>query len=216
MALNGVNLQLANPLWAETYFVAAATLVFGVSLAQIYLLIFNRPTRRLLHDLLIGSALVRSDSARVEVPRTPGHANAAVVIIAAVLALSIATASGLFSSLLPSGFRQDLSGLQKPLQAVQALPEVMEAGVQDNRTTFSSTNGTSTTRTLLVNARLRYWPADQKTEVARVRTSVERSYHFEPGQGLRITLTYGFDLGIASGSRSYSDAFAEPSTNPQP
>lgn len=203
LMLNGMTLTLKDPLWATTYNVVAATLVFGVSFAQIALLLFNRPSRRLVHDLLSGAVVVRAEVAKPLAVKSRGAIVATLVVI--VLTVSAAQLSGYF---MPKGLLKTIDSLTAPQDAVAALPDVLDAGVQDNtNTVFGSGGSRETTRTLIITARMRVWPKDQAAAIERIGRTAMSAYRLAPGQKVRVVLTYGYDIGIASGSRSYSDDF---------
>jgi uncharacterized RDD family membrane protein YckC len=205
MVANGFSMRASGP--SGVTFAAgviAATLVFGVNLAQLYLLIFNRPSRRLVHDLLTGTAVVRVGSAAPVAATRPLHAYVAGGIVAAIVAVMYAAGAygltqtrGLFAELRP------------PLAAVEALPEVASATVLQSTTTLSTLSaGTRTTHALVVTARITTWPKDLNAEVRRIGETTLRAYRQPPGQTLVVTLRYGFDLGIGSGWRGYSRSIA--------
>ena len=201
--LNGFFINDASSIWAIVFGFAAVTLVFGVGLAQIYLLLFGGPDRRLVHDLVFGTAVTR---ARGPIPSPRSgmiHRAVASGIVAVVFAACFALPT-VGMNLLPGSLKGSLGALRRPMQAVSALPEVLTAGASDNTTTMFGDHP-RTTRTLVVNARLRSWPAHTDQEIARIARTVLPTYNFVPGQRLQIVLTYGFELGIASGSRSSFD-----------
>lgn len=194
--LNGMMLDLDDPLLSRIYMVAAVTLVFGVTLAQVVLLLFNRPSRRLLHDLVSGTGVVRAGAAG-PLPKTRSRAPAVAWLI--VLA---ALGAGLWLTwrpIVPAVPRlNELSAVQT---AVQALPEVLSAGVTDNTHTVWREGKSTTSRTLVVAARLRARPQSEAAvaaQAARVGETVLKVYDLAPGQTLRVDLTVGYDIGIAS------------------
>ncbi len=211
--MNGLTLQIDDPLWAQVFEIAAITLVFGAGMAQLILLLFNRPSRRLIHDLLSGSIVVRKGTTSI-----PASRSAAPAVAFGVVALFLAGAVAL--TLYPvdlvsgwlSGWSKTLAPMQKTQAAVLELPEVVEAGVQDNTTTFMPSNGEAarSSRTLTVTARVRTWPKDPDAEVARVGDVVLKTQKLEPGQNLRIVIRQGYDIGIASGSRAYGNDYPPP------
>jgi uncharacterized RDD family membrane protein YckC len=203
LMLNGMMLDLKDPLWVTIYGVAAATLVFGVGLAQIILLLFNRPSRRLVHDLLSGAVVVRAEVVQPPAVKSRG----AIVATLAMVGLT-AVAVQLSGHFVPKGLRTTIDSLTAPQDAVAALPDVLNAGVQDNTNTFFGSGGArETTRTLIVTAKMRVWPKDQAAAVDQIGRTATSAYRLAPGQKVRVVLTYGYDIGIASGSRSYSDDF---------
>ena len=207
--LNGMMVELKDPLWATIYSVAAATLVFGVGFAQIILLLFNRPSRRLVHDLLSNAVVVRAD-----VVEPPAIKSRGAIITALVIVILTAGAAQLSGYFVPKGLRTSINSLTAPQDAVAALPDVLSAGVQDNTNTIFAAGGSrETTRTLIVTARMRIWPKDQTAAIERIGRAATSAYRLAPGQKVRVTLTYGYDIGIASGWRSFSNDF-EPKSFP--
>jgi hypothetical protein len=201
--------ELKDPLWATIYSVAAVTLVFGVSFAQIILLLFNRPSRRLVHDLLSGAVVVRADAVEPPAVKSLGAMITALAVV--ILTAGAAQFSGHF---VPKGLLATINSLTAPQDSVAALPDVLSASVQDNTNTFFGSGGSrETTRTLIVTARMRVWPKDQAAAIERIGRVATSAYRLAPGQKVRVTLTYGYDIGIASGWRSSSNHF-EPKPSP--
>lgn len=210
LMLNGTFVQIDDPVWAYVYSTVAIVLVFGVTLAQIILLLFNLPSRRLAHDLLSGSAVVRTTATDVPGVTSRRATWAAAIVVLLVLAAQLGlTVSGL--DLTPKSFNP----LFKAQAAVATLPGVMSVSVQDNTTTVWGGSKPEATRTLIVTARVRAWPKDETAFVRRVGETVTGAYRLAPGQGIRVVLTNGFDIGIAQGWRSSSTPY-EPAPPPKP
>ena len=210
MILNGIMLKSNDPNSTLILSGLAVTGLFGLGLAQIYLYIFNRPGRRLAHDLLTGSAVVRS-SGGLAIPNTPRiHATVAVVIVLATLALAI-----IGSIAAPTLFKGPLNNLLKPQSAINALPEVIDSSVGQT-TTFVSMNGKppQKSQVLVVAARLRNWPTDGHAEVSRIRQALGGAYAFRPGERLQVKINYGFNLGIASGWRGFTETINPTAPSP--
>ena len=197
--LNGLFIAADPSVLTAVLGVLDITIIFGVGLTQIYLYLFNRPGRRVLHDLIFGSAVVRAGMRPVAAPLT----SARRIIATSILGLVFALSTGLSVWALAAQPKL-FPALTKPMQAVQRLADVMSAGVLDNTSQFYSGGQTTVTRTLVINARMRTWPADQHRAAARIARVVLANYRFAPGQRLQINLQYGFELGIASGWRSYA------------
>jgi uncharacterized RDD family membrane protein YckC len=197
--LNGAFFNLdANALVMGVLGVLLMMLVFGVGLAQVYLLMFSRRTGRLLHDILFQTAVVRTGA---EV------ANLAPVGPAAKIAGGIVAASGVVTAglaiaapaLLPSSLRR----LTPPMEAVRALPEVVAAGVMDQTQTWASAGGPRhTVHSLKITARLRQWPKDPQAEIDRIGALTTSTYRLSPGQIVRVELVQGFETGFSSMSTS--------------
>jgi len=211
MMLNGWYFTVADSNLAYGLTVVAVTAVVGVGLAQIYLLLFNGPTRRLVHDLVFGSIVVRAGAGDFEAPKVGAHAVVAAVLVMAGLGLGIG-GQLMMQAWLPK-LAATMGPLQRVMDAENKLPEVVETTVGDNTTTYYSNAGPAqTTRTLVVTAKVRKWPADVNQELARIGAVAVKSYRFAPGQGLTVRIVYGFDLGFASYSNSYTDQFSTQCT----
>jgi uncharacterized RDD family membrane protein YckC len=204
--LNGIRLNGYQSIADQMSITAVSTVIFGVGLAQAFLLFFNRPSRRLLHDLLFRSSVVWADHQIPEMRAASKLSRASYAIVAATFLVAIAATMRSTPETTP------LTNLQ---DAVQTLPEVGGATATNTTSVFVQ-GGTApvTRRTLVVSARLRSWPSDASAEVTRVGKRVVAAYAVEPGQQLWITLSYGYSIGIASGYRAYA-AFYEPGGHPR-
>lgn len=211
--LNGWYFQTKDTMLATVIGVAAITAVFGVTLAQIYLLLFNLPTRRMVHDLISGSIVVRDDVESFEAPKRPAHVVVAALLILAAPGLAVAGPS-ILSAWMPKATAAT-SAAQKVVDAVNALPEVAETDATDNTTTYFATGRpNNTVRTLVVTARVRKWPADVNRELARIGAATVKSYTFAPDQHLTVKIVQGFDLGFASYNNFQSNQFSTSCTDP--
>jgi TonB family protein len=192
--LNGMMLSGSSSV-TQIFGLVAAVAIFGVVLAQVCLLFFNRPSRRLLHDLIAKSVVVRAGCAPLAAPSTRA------IQIAVVVCLLIPLVPVL---LLPSLSRSLEARLQPSLAAVQGLPGVMSASVIENETVSKAAGAPAVkSRALVVTARLQQWPADEQTEAARIAVAARSAYNLQAGQTLTIILRRGYDIGIASSWRSY-------------
>ncbi|MDO8900577.1 MAG: RDD family protein [Phenylobacterium sp.] len=205
--LNGLMLNVPSTLWALVLGALLITAMAGLSLAQVYLLIFNRPTRRLVHDLVFGSVMVRAKVTEFEVPPGRRHAVVAAAIPVAILAIFIALLVA------PTPWKPNLgaaSGKLFPvIDAVNAIPGVSGAAVRDNTTTFYPTEGTPTVnRNLVVSGRVGVWPEEPDGVLARIGAATVGVYEFAPDQGLTVILVRGFDLGFATYSWGESRAYS--------
>ena len=205
LMLNGWFFPITNPVLTLVIGTVAVTAVFGVCLAQIYLLLFNWPTRRLVHDLVFGAVVVRADATDIVMPKGRTHAIVAAVWVVVALGLSLAAPS-LLRSHLPK-LAAAVSPLKRVQAAVNALPDVSETSVLDN-TSIVAVNGGAATRTriLIVKARLTKRPDDPNQALARIGAATARAYSFSPGQRLEVRIDYGFDLGYAS-YNTYQSSF---------
>ena len=197
LGLNGI---LLSPSSSRVLDVALGTvlitIVFGGLLGNLYLLIFNSPSRRLLHDLAAGTVVVRTDSAGLAATQTAltrGRKVTLVAIPVAVLSIGAAAVVWLHP-LIPA-----LEKLQAVQERLQALPAVMSAGVSDEQ---NWRTGKQREHVLSLTLRVNEWPADPQQAM---RSFVEEANTPELALGsydrIAVTLIYGFDIGIASGWR---------------
>lgn len=209
--LNGWMLNVPSTLWAFILGALLITAIAGLGLAQLYLLIFNRPTRRLVHDLVFGSVMVRAGVTEVEVPPGRRHAVVAGAIIATAFVGSLALPAVL------GAWKPNLgaaSGTLLPVvAAVNAIPGVSGAAVRDNTTTFYPTEGTPTVhRNLVVSGWVGAWPEEPDEVLAQIGAAAVDAYEFAPDQGLTVTLWRGFNMGFASYSWGESRVYSTTCT----
>ena len=203
IVLNGFASRSDGGVLSYVLLVLGATVLFGLGLAQLYLLIFNRPSRRMVHDLIAASVVVRADVHAAAAPLSARHARIALGLSLGVLVL-ISAVSLYFAQLSAGSF----AGLKSSLNAVEALPTVMTATVGENTSVIvTAQTGKTTRQTLVINARLNAWPKDLNAEAARIAQAALATYRLKPGQGVSVGMRYGFDLGIASGWRSYGISY---------
>ncbi|NEX95261.1 RDD family protein, partial [Caulobacter sp. 17J65-9] len=215
LTLNGTHLILDDPLAAQIFTVTASTLVFGVTLAQIVLLLFNHPSRRLAHDLVSGAAVVRRHAEGA----VPAARSAAPLF--AWLFVGLGLAGGVWMVLRPNvlvGLAPNVGPLSAAATAVNALPEAMDAQVGENTTTYWGDEGKTTTHTLVITARLKARPKDQEAEVERVAEAALSAYELAPGQQVMVVLKRGYDVGLWSSWISYQAPYqpaARPAATPE-
>ena len=197
--LNGWYFNVANPLAVQVLTVVTVTAVFGIGLAQTYLILFSWPARRLVHDLLSGSVVVRTNTGEFQAPKMSVHVIVAAGIILASLGLAL-TGPAMLKAWAPK-FETLVAPQQRVVDAVEKLPGIADVSVLDNTSTVYSNGQTTTTRTLIVTARTGKWPTNTDPLIAQIGAQTVKSYAFAPGQNLTIKIVHGFDLGIAS----YSD-----------
>jgi len=212
ISLNGAFFNLdANPLVMGVAGVLLMMLVFGVSLAQVYLLLFCRRTGRLLHDIVFQTAVVRAGAEVADLAPVGRSAKIAggIVVASGVVTAGLAAAAPAF---LPSSLR----GLTPPMQAVRALPEVVTAGVMDQTQTWVSAGGSRrTVHSLKVTARLRRLPKDPQAEIDRIGALATSTYRLSPGQIVRVELVQGFEMGFSSMSTTRAGDYT-PGSPPPP
>ena len=175
-------------------------IVFGGMLSILYLLVFNRATRRSLHDFAAGSWVVRTaaPASPAQVPRLwRGHVIAVALLMVTALSLPLLaqrlTQLPLFADLLPA------------FEAINAEPGVKYATLNAG---FSSGSGGEHTYVAamlqLDNPRV-----EDKPFAKRIASKIlQAGPGFAKRDVVAVTLTYGYDLGISKGWHSYAFQFA--------
>lgn len=197
--LNGAPLPMSLVLspWSSLL----SLLVFGGLLSIIYLFVFNRATRRSLHDYAAGSWVVRTDAgfpARGVPPLWRGH----------VVVVSLLMLAGLAAPLLAQRLTRQIPVFAAMLPAVEALNN--EPGVKfANLNVGFVTDGTQRRTYTAATVQLAHAGIDDEALARRMATTVVR---LAPRLGERdviaVTLRYGFDLGFATGWRDRQFRFA--------
>ena len=204
--LNGVFFNIdPTSLGLIEYLVGALLtfLIFGGFGAIIYLFVFNRRTRQSLHDLAVGSFVVRDPSQTVPANLATPRLQHLIVVGCWLLLFAIGPSvvwvlwdSSLATSLQPLG------GIQA---AVEAQHNVQYVQVTVGQTTTSTVRtGTSTITFLSVQAQAVSVREDfDLLSSAIARTVLELHPELFGKQLLIVTIRHGFDLGIAAWSKNY-------------
>jgi uncharacterized RDD family membrane protein YckC len=175
--------------------------VLGWGGALVYLFLFDRTTRRSLHDLATGTFVVEAGKGTLEpaVHGTPRlHLTVAAGWILLVVGSTLVWGPGL------PGLRPDpeiLARLESAERAVDALPSVVDSSV----TRFDAASGRSTTYT--AQAFVHDPPADVEA-LARQVVAAARSVGIDcgPDDRFAVVVARGFSLGIASFWWSHREA----------
>jgi uncharacterized RDD family membrane protein YckC len=168
-----------------------ALIVFGGGFAIVYLYIFNRRTRQSLHDLVVGSYVVRAE------PET-GTANFASVWRGHLVAPAVVVVLCLGSPLLTRHLADAdfFTGLIPLYGELQTQPHVMSTGITRG---WASSTGHPTTHYISAQLRLDA-PMTEDEDYARsiARILVKGDPHIAQEDVVTVGLAYGFDIGIAS------------------
>ena len=201
VTLNGMSLPgVSSPLGMT----AASACVLGLGGATVYLFVFDRRTRRSLHDLTAGTFVVGADSA--------GEIHAQIwrphlAIVAAWLLLTAAAPAPLAAWL---GRTETVQGLLELQRAIEAEVPGAEIGVFRGKKFATNLGGErSSTSYLRVKLAVPSEPASYEGLAGRVAAAALR---VDPSSSkveeLGITISYGYDILIAHGhvTRSFSHA----------
>ncbi|WP_457424799.1 RDD family protein [Roseateles sp. P5_E7] len=178
---------------------ALCLIVFGLGLGLLYLLVFNRPSRRSLHDWAAGSVVVREPLPLGAVPGGPvwrGH----LVVIGVLALLSLALPVWMQGKM----GEGDVAVMIATRATVVQLPGVRQAGVSKGWTAVRSTQGSSSSTYLTVQALSDAEHLKDDALCDRIARALlaRHAAELEQVDQLVVVVTYGYDIGIASGWQS--------------
>lgn len=204
--LNGfiIPSSSAGQSWQDTIFGGFVFLVvFGGSAAFVYLWLFNRKTKQLLHDLTTGTFVVFSST--TSSPATP-TAFVHKILAGALCALGAVLPLILLNQIQQSVNPDLLSSMTTAQQAIQSLPEVMQSSIIEQHTvTTSSQAGKHKSSVMVIVVTLNQKNDDLKRESARVASLAIKHLNLKGDMPLMITVRYGYDFGVVSSFTSLTD-----------
>ena len=187
--------------------VLLAFIVFGGLGAIVYLIIFNRRTRQSLHDLAIGSFVVRGRPKAV--PLALATPRLHIILVGLWLALAlIVPGAVVLAAREPSGQAASLTSLVELQEAIRTQPGVRQVKIQvGQRSVATVRTGRSTTTFLRVDVQA----GDGRTELDALSSAIasmvlERYPNLLGRQVLVVGVRRGFDLGIARWSLGRQEA----------
>lgn len=202
-SLNGA--QITNEALLSYLMYPLSFIIFGGIFSISYLYVFNRITRQSLHDLVVGTYVVNAEVSSEE--------------LISVWKPHLGVVAGLFiaAALVPA-FTSDLAksepfkGLLATQEAINSNESVKYAGVTEGSSTFtSSDSGITTTTYVNTQAFLYKNNVDDSDTAKQLAQTIIKTYPESLNKNLiQVTLTYGYDIGIASKWNSYNHQF-----NPQ-
>ncbi|CAL8968044.1 hypothetical protein RHODGE_RHODGE_03555 [Rhodoplanes serenus] len=200
--LNDFDLDEMSPLITGLW----SFLVIGVGLSLLYLVLFNRPTRQSLHDLVVGARVIDVNPAPAPTPTPtpapalPGRPLRLVhrIVVGVLCAVSIGYGLVL-PSLVESSVR--LSELLVVRNAVRENPAVRDATVA--RRWQKTTDRDEASESIVITAVVRQWPADPEAAARDIAGMVLKQYPQLVGERpLIVKVVIEFNLGIANYSKS--------------
>ena len=187
--LNGAALPASLLFGPGVYLVSL--LVFGIGGISLYLFVFDRRSRRVLHDRWTHTAVVRRPAPFVAPPLWRWHRVAAGALLVLTLAAPLAV-----RQLVKTG---PLADIERLYTSVTAQPGVRFAGVSDRTETRYGTNDSTTERVVRVTAVI---DGDVSDPGALPEQLARRVFDSLPdamsADFIVIRLSHGFDIGIAS------------------
>lgn len=185
-------------------FYILSLLVFGFGFSMVYLYVFNRNTRQSLHDIIVGTYVVRINLQSAERINQIWAVHYAICGILMVLSLFVPTFIGQLSQ---NDFFIELT---KTREQIENVPQVVHATIQDGQSTFTEADGESKITTYLSADILIKNQNIEDEEFASEIANIILKTHNEANQRdiIQVFLTYGYDIGIASRWNRYSYSFS--------
>ena len=190
-SLNGT--QITNEAVIPYLMYLLSFIVFGGLCSITYLYIFNRVTRQSLHDLAVGTYVVNAEASSEELPSVwRPH----LVVVTGLFVTAILVPA-LTSDLTES---ESFKGLLVTQKAINNNESVKYAGVTEGSTTFASSKSGSKTTTYVKAQAFLYKDSVRDSEIAKqlVQTIIYTYPESLNKNLIKVTLTYGYDIGIAS------------------
>jgi hypothetical protein len=167
-------------------------IVFGLGLAIFYLIAFNAKTRQSLHDLVVGSYVVRVGSEAADKPKIWGGHYAVVALIF----ILVGVLPMLVGNMMKTWLGNEIFVAH---EAIQQQPEVALASVFSGQTVFWDKNGQRVVTAVTVNIRLNRRAENFDAEADKLVGILLQKY---PDAGTKdsisILLSAGYDLGMWS------------------
>ncbi len=205
----GVPYFLNGALLPESFlypvgFYILSLLVFGFGLSIVYLFVFNRNTRQSLHDIITGTYVVRKNSESSEALKPIWPLHYAITGVLMVLSLL----APIFMGQIIQG--EFFSELLKTRERIQNVPQVVNATIQDGQSTFSEISGESKTTTYLsAQVVINNQNIEDEELAARIANVILETHKDAIQRNLiQVSLTYGYDIGIASKWTRYRYSFS--------
>lgn len=193
------NLPLSMPVALSWVGYLLSFVVFGVGVSIIYLYIFNRRTRQSLHDMLVGSYVIRvngSEPGRSLVPVWRGH----WVVVGLVLTLSL-VGPAVAGRVIGSSFIADL---MPAYNAVAAQPHVRTVSLNKSSVWMNGVTSHYLVSTLVLDASM----VNDKAFAENAAHIIAANFPaYGDENAVVVKLVYGYDIGIASGWTAHTYTF---------
>jgi uncharacterized RDD family membrane protein YckC len=189
--LNGAPIPLS--LLTGTVGIFFSVAVFGLGFSILYLIAFNARTRQSLHDLVVGSYVVRVGSETAEKPKIWS----AHLMVVAMILVAAAVLPPLLGKLVENWLPKEIMAAY---EAIQREPEVTSTAVMAGQTFFwDPAKGQRFGTGVTVNVRLNRRFENHDAEADKiVRILLEKYPDANTKDSIAVTLSEGYDLGIAS------------------
>ena len=194
---NGLPLPISRTPWVVSALLGIV--VFGGGVANLYLLIFNRPMRQGLHDFSVNSYVVVTESEGPIISRPFWKPHWAVVGTLVVLLGAIP------ALIVPFLLRKGtFAQMMRDATLVERIDGVQSAGVHE--TTVFHSGDSNSAKLLSVDVRWTGEPGNEEQIADQVaKLIIQNDHSIQHYTRMRVAIIRGYDLGI--GSRWASRAF---------
>jgi hypothetical protein len=198
--LNGAPISLPSqifPLWG-----LISLLTLGIYGAIVYLYVFNRETRQSFHDLVVGTYVVRS-SISSSIP-VIGVRKIHLIVVSLWFLLTLIFPPVLYSQIQKT----------EPFQSLLAVcGSIQKSGKVDGCNMTVETNYGSGRETKHLHAsvvwKTKLTPPEAEIATNEIALIVLKEYpNAMRNDSLEVTISYGFDIGIASSWQSYRRSYS--------
>jgi uncharacterized RDD family membrane protein YckC len=175
--------------------------VFGGFAAIGYLFVFNRRTRQSLHDLVVGSFVVKDPPSVIPLSFSVAHVH--LVVVGCLLTLALIVPLGLYWTTFHSGLNASLTSLLAVQNEIKSRLNVKQVKVSMGTSTVIGSSGNATTSYLLIDAQPTRWEDDlEALQLSIAGTVLDLHPDLLGKKALTVLVRRQFDLGIASWSNS--------------
>jgi uncharacterized RDD family membrane protein YckC len=187
--------------WVGSVIVSLA--VFGLLASIIYLFIFNRKTRQSIHDLVVGSYVVKADSAPDPIRTSAWKGHYAVVSLLLVAAGLAPIVIGYLAPKEPFNYLSSIQG------ALQTQPEVKYANVSTGTNFVKFRNQDTKFSTYLSSRIVLVKKIDDYDGLANKLARIMLETYPQAGEKdvIAVTISYGYDIGISSSWQNQNFSF---------
>jgi uncharacterized RDD family membrane protein YckC len=178
-------------------------LLFGLGGAWIYLFLFNRPSRQTLYDLMANTVVIRADltasSTLAPITLAPIWKGHLIIIAIYSIAMAVIPTIMLTSEMRKPEMQEQIASAI----ALQDSADLIYCQIMSMTSMMADTSGKSTSsKYLSVLGIARHKPKNSSESINRLAKEVVKQYpKVLQLDGLQVRLSYGFDIGIASGSQ---------------
>jgi uncharacterized RDD family membrane protein YckC len=196
--LNGAYMPMDTTV--GTFAAVAGTVILALNTLNFYLLIFNRHTRQGLHDLLVGSYVVKADQpgAIAIQPIWKAHWGVCGLIVILILGIQFFGHSAIEKN-------SQWSSMFDDLMIVKGLDDVSGASVTAGTSHFSSSKGSESKHVMNIQVQLTRYPDKDELYAAQlVKKIMDHDANAKTYDAINVVLAHTYNVGILSWNSSHA------------